>query len=356
MKTLIVAFLFVFTIYLSAQTPFSKDKLVAKSGTSQKCFITEVTKNYVTTISENNSKTKFLINTLDEIMIDELGEVYNISAGFSKSLDSIGAFLRKRNKNKSHTPNEDTNINEELTVIDENHTLFNSDKRWYFSVSYFPSKETEWNFYYYNIDPFDNYSSNIFQRRSYYLLMESQLGFNVGQNLFITLSLGYSSSKYVITRLEKEFRLSSTTISKEYENSIDKFLFQVGFKYCFGNYSINNVTPFVSLDVGKQLAFANYSKKTTYQPPKGVQRIKSNEGEFIEDINSPFFIAAGFGVEYAISKSLALSGIFKINYSSASAEYKKTNVSNGVSSNQYEITIEDKSVIYRTGLGLIFFF
>lgn len=76
----------------------------------------------------------------------------------------------------------------------------------------------------------------------------------------------------------------------------------------------------------------------------------------MEGLNSPIFVSLGFGAEYFIAESLSLSGFIKAKYSSASSTYKWENTNNGEISGRGNEDVENKSVRYKTGLGLNFFF
>ena len=73
-------------------------------------------------------------------------------------------------------------------------------------------------------------------------------------------------------------------------------------------------------------------------------------------LNSPIIISFGFGTEYAISESLSLSGFFKVKYNSASSTYKWENIYMGLVTERGDEDVENKTIRFKTGIGLNFFF
>ncbi|MCF6270543.1 MAG: hypothetical protein L3J41_12585 [Melioribacteraceae bacterium] len=358
---IVISFLLVFSTLLFSQTNYYPDKLVSKYGGVQGCFLVEINENYITTKAKNNSRTKFFLTTLDEIIIDGLGTVYTTSTGFNKTLDSISTFLNERNSKYSKLNEQETKL------VSENIPRFNSDKKFFFAIHYFPSITKQllftYNPYYYSISQ-SSYMDQIY-RPIYFELeqnivsMESQFGFNVRNNFFVTLSLGYSSDLYKSRSTTTNFNTSDNSGIKrvtESQNSMDKFLFEFGIKYYFGNFEINNVNPFITFSIGKQFAFVDNYNNTYVQGQNNDYSFTNNENEFMEGLNSPIFASIGFGAEYFIAKSFSLSGFFKTKYNSASATYTWKETHAGNVTNQGEQDVENKSVKFKTGIGLTFFF
>ena len=234
--------------------------------------------------------------------------------------------------------------------------LFNANKEWYFAIYYFPSltKQLFYTYVYYPGD-FRYYPQIVYELEQNLVSMESQLGFNIEENLFLTLTLGYSSDLYK-SSATRNYEYTDSPIISENQNSMDKFLFELGLKYYFGNFEVSNVNPFLNFSIGTQFASAdNYNK--SYQLGQVDNYYQTNnENEFLEGLNSPIFVSIGFGAEYAISKSLSLSGFLKVKYSSASSSYNWKTINDGtvVESGSEDVEISD--IKYKTGLGLTFFF
>ncbi|MDA3860961.1 MAG: hypothetical protein PF445_07020 [Melioribacteraceae bacterium] len=360
MKTFQI-FILAFTTLIYSQENYHPDKLVSKSSASQECFIQEVNSEYVVIKSSDNSGTMIFLTTLNEINIDSFGLVYSESTGYTVSLKSINDFLEKRSANNL------TLLKQPKLSSEEQTTLFNSGKRFFFAINYFPSITKQLVFtykpYMYRISSnsyLDQYYQPMyFELEQNLVSMESQFGFNVANNLFITLSIGYSSDLYKSTSTTTDQNIyygTVTTRLNENQNSMDKFLLGIGLKYYFGNFEVSNVNPFVLFSIGQQFAFFDNYNRNYYIGQNNDYEYTDNENEFMEGLNSPIFISGGFGAEYAISKSLTLSGFFKVKYNSASSTYKWKNTDNGVVTNQGEEDVENTTVRFKTGLGLNFFF
>lgn len=344
-----------------SQENYNPDNLVSKSTISQNCFVQAVNSNYIIIKSVDNSESKIFLNTISEITIGDLGLVYSESTGYSVSLDSINSFLNDRNA--------DYNIvnSQEMLVFDEPTHYFNGDKRWSFAIHYFPSIKKQHIFEYYTyiydsfpyLSSFDRlYPALYYELEQNLVSMESQLGFNVANNLFAILSLGYSADLY---------RSSSTTTyyndydgmtknTNEKQNSMDKFLFEIGLKSYFGDFEVGNVNPFITFSIGKHFAFADNYNKSYYAGQIENHKYVNNENEFMEGLNSPIIISLGFGTEYAISESLSLSGFFNVKYSSASSTYKWENYYLGLVTGRGDEDVENTTIRFNAGLGLNFFF
>jgi hypothetical protein len=365
MKAFFSIILFISSI-LYSQENFQPDKIHSKIGNSQQCFISYLDNNYVVTKTKGQSSSKYYLNTIDEIEIEGLGNIYSETSGFSLSIDSMEVFLTARNE--KYFPKVNSKMSDDVSMVIplipeyEDTQLFNSCRRWYFSVYYYPSITKQLS--YFNLYPI--YSSSfrpiqpiIFELEQNLVSMESQIGFNVVKTLFITLSLGYTSDLYKVSSTSTIYQAYDNTFINrisEDQNSLDKFLFEIGFKNYFGHFEVNNVNPFVSLGIGKQIAFAD-NKSILYDVGQENNYIQTNnENEFLEELNSPFFASIGFGAEYVIAESLTLGGIFKVKYNSASSTYKWKNTNNGTIIDRGEENIEDKNIRYKIGLGLTFFF
>ncbi len=350
MKKLLLLMLSLSTMIYS-QKDIKVDTIVSRLGNSHQCFITYLDDDYVILGSQAGANSKFYLETIDSIYIEELGTVYSDASGFSLPLDSIEVFLVNRNKKYAFN-------NEEVSIMSghDETQLFNGTNKWYFAIYYFPSltKQLIYSYVYYPGD-FRYYPQIVYELEQNLVSMESQLGFNIEENLFITLTLGYSSDLYKSTSTTT-YDYSVPAIISENQNSMDKFLFELGLKYYFGSFEVSNVNPFFNFSIGTQFASAdNYNKSYQLGHVDNYYQT-NNENEFLEGLNSPIFVSIGFGAEYAISKSLSLSGFLKVKYSSASSSYNWKTINDGtvVESGSEDVEISD--IKYKTGLGLTFFF
>ena len=351
--------LFVFSTLIYSQMNYYPDKLVSKSTISQNCLILEINDDFLVIRSVDNSEAKYFLTTVSEIVIENLGIVYRESNGFSVPINTINAVLQKRNKTNNSSNEQIRLTNHDLTPY------FNGDKRWTFAIHYFPSIAKQlvftYNLHIYRISPIntlDQYYPTLYYELEQNLVsMESQLGFNVANNLFAILSIGYSADLFKSTSTTTNFAhdgISKT--SYENQNSMDKFLFEIGLKRYFGNFDVGNVNPFITFSIGKQFAFADSYYKSHYSGQTSDYIYKNNENEFMEGLNSPIIISFGFGTEYAISESLSLSGFFKVKYNSASSTYKCENLYIGLVTERGDEDVENTTIRFKTGIGLNFFF
>lgn len=357
MKLFISIFLLLSTLIYS-QENINPDNLVSKSTISQNCFVKNVNSNYIIIKSVDNSESKIFLNTISKLTIDNLGLVYSESTGYSVSLDSINSFLNDRNA--------DYNVvnSQEMLVFDEPTHYFNGDKRWSFAIHYFPSIEKKYVFQYYTyIYDGSSYLERLYPTLYYELeqnliLMESQLGFNVANNLFAVLSIGYSADLYRSSSTTTDYNDYDgiTKNTNENQNSMDKFLFEIGLKRYFRDFGVGNVNPFITFSIGKHFAFADNYNKSYYAGQINNYKYVNNENEFMEGLNSPIIISLGFGTEYAISESLSLSGFLNVKYSSASSTYKWEKYYLGLVTERGDKDVENTTIRFNTGLGLNFFF
>ena len=361
MKTLLAIILLISTL-LYSQESIKKDIIISKMGNSHNCFVTYLDDDYVMIKSDDGTQMKFFLDTIDNIEIDGLGDVYSNSSGLALPLDSIGVYLMARNKKYiSHEAKEVATEKKLINPYDKT-KLFNDKKMWYFAVYYYPSisKEIAYTYanpLYYSSADYRPYQEIIYEVKQNLISMESELGFNIHQNLFLTLSVGYSSDLYKSTsKIMYNYDYNSNTTFVEYQNSIDKFLFEFGIKQYFGMFKTNKVTPFITFNIGKQIAFVdNYNRNYSVGNPNNYYQT-NNESEFLENLYSPILVSVGFGAEYAISESLSLSGFFNVKYSSASSTYEWKNFSDGAITETATQDVDVKDIKYKTGLGLSFFF
>jgi hypothetical protein len=362
MKTLL-AIILLFSAQLYSQENLKNDVIISKMGNSHNCFITYLDDEYVMIKSDDETSLKFFLDTIDKIEINNLGVVYSNSSKFNLPLDSIKVYLIARNeKHASYTAADGTTENQLINPYEATQ-LFNNNKIWYFAVYYYPSinKELAYTYIYPTYRStinFAHYQQIVYEIEQNLISMESQLGFNIHQNLFLTLSLGYSSDLYKTSSTATTTYPNSNNFVtiNEYQNSIDKFSFEFGIKHYFGMFKVEGVNPFIIFSIGKQLAFIdNYERSYTVGQTNNYYQT-NNESEFLEDIYSPILVSIGFGAEYAISESLSLSGFFNVKYSSASSQYEWKTFYEGIINETGTENVEVKDVKYKTGLGLSFFF
>ncbi len=348
--------MFLLSTFIYSQNLNSKDMLFTKSGGKYNCFVSEVNSNYIVTKSDGSYETKFMLNTIEQININGLGNIYSSENGFETSADSVNIFLNERNFNIAQLTVKD------VSPLNEEDYFFNKDKKYFFSVHYFPTQTNQ--IVYSHYPRYDYIFLELYPQQITYTLeqtlvaMESQIGIHLNKNSFVTIALGYSSDLYKATTKSTESYLNNETLnlSSEAQNSMDKLLLEIGIKFYFGQSMVDNVNPFLALSAGKQFAFTDNYSKTNNSEPTTDYAFTDNAEEFLEGLNSPFFASASFGAEYFIAKSLSLSGILKIKYNYTSSKYQSAMENIAEKTEKYEEEVEETYIRYKTGLGLTFFF
>lgn len=336
------------------------DSLVSTNNKGVNANIISIDDNIVK-IETNKKQSDYLLESIDKIFVDTLGEVYNKKNGFIIKLTQLQNFLNSRYKNVIKEKERlRESINKQNIKSNQNNVRVNNllqiknsgNKKWSFSIIYsLGHKQIEnYNFILSSIKP-TPFVSLIYQTSTGEF--ESELTYKVFNSLQVAAFLGYSSASFN-RRITTESDAYKNGI--EEQNTLNRFLFEIGLKYYLGKLLLNNVTAFIVGTIGKQYAFSNTYSNTLFINPSYVYIIEDNSDSFIEDLNSPLLLTLGFGAEYFFNKSLSISGLLRYSYSDVSSEYhsKATSPSGSIVINKR--TVRNAKLVYRTGLGINFYF
>jgi hypothetical protein len=222
------------------------------------------------------------------------------------------------------------------------------ENKFSFGVLFVPYYSGE-NFYY----NFDISSSRIsftiisaFESR-----MESQFSYSISKNFLIIGDFGFYSN-YALTNIN-EYNNSYNLISDRTED-MQIISFNFGIKHYLYNNLLDNVKPYIIGGAGKQFAFVN--NKERYIPYPGyISNYKDNSNEFLEEINSPYFLNLGFGTEYFFNKSIALNASIRFYYSTSSSIFEYESTYDTYYTHRTE-KVENSEILKRVGLGVNFYF
>ena len=354
-------FMLLLPILLIAQNVSYRDTVIAYNGRAAACRVTALNDSHVEFVYSKNVSEKIVIEGVRRLVIDSLGTVYASDKGFVVEPDEVNLLLARREKifkinsereKKRHAAIEKLNRlgdTGEETADEKEPAQLEPD--WSFGFEYIPY-----------------FLGNVFRRipNAYYnveidlpsyskVMMESSFSYGINEKFRILFNLGYSEFNF-------KYRRNRTA---GYDGNIDKSGFErvanlrilfagVGVKYRLKNFSVNSVSPYLTANVGKRFASGDKFQKELY-PKSGGSVFENNEDQFLEEINSPYFLSAGFGAEYFFNNSLALFSELSFNYSYAKSTFKNREVGES-----YEDASSDEYIFSawetRIGVGLNFYF
>ncbi|MBN2425067.1 MAG: hypothetical protein JXR46_02220 [Calditrichaceae bacterium] len=319
----IIIFLLLPMIILAGNQSF-KDIIIKKDNRQYTCSILSVDEQSLKIIYEYGQEVITSWDNLNKVILGDLGEVYTAESGLKAEIILIQEYLNKRQESLVEE--------EEVIVPDE-------EKDFSFGILYMPanfddSKITE-----------SDLSIIIGTR---YITIERSLPVFEGQftaklkrNWLLTLNIGYQYSRVI----ENDKIVGSTGI--ETLESIRSIFLDLGTRLYLKSFIGNRVRPFLSMSIGKKIAFANAEAKSGGQSAED-----KNYENYLEDLNSPFFIGLGFGAEYYFNPSISVTTNLKFYYMTYSAErkieepYEPTEISK----------IDQSNIITRVGIGMHLYF
>lgn len=366
MKTIIC---FLFPVLLFAQTNYP-DTLLLTDGRTFSCLVTGINNNKVEFLYLIDKSESLVLEAVDQLLIEDLGIVYNSNQSFIKSIDQINEFVNSRMKKLE----EEKLVQQELakmTVVSDAEQIetdysnqSNSDftyqksfrmKKWSFGVLLIPYYSGNRYRVIYNTSQYppqvmtQSYAENEIN-------MESQLAFGITPNFRLMFDAAYSSTfnelryEYHVRSEFNEFDSGNLTSS-----SLDIFDFNIGAKYYFINSSPENIGIYVTAGFGKQFAFAEEKSEDLFPGPGPIPIIEDNYEDYVEGLNSPWHANVGFGAEYLFNESLALNTNIRFIYSTSSSNFDYRYISEFET---YTHSSEYSSSEFNTriGLGLNFYF
>ncbi len=179
------------------------------------------------------------------------------------------------------------------------------------------------------------------------------------RRLGLMAELGYSANYY---KIRSEDHSSSNSDSYDdggrflEESKILSALLSV--KYYLFSSPRGKVQPYVFLGAGKEFADfkSDYERLFVEDPPPDV--IIENSEKYKSDINSPFLVIVGFGVEYFFDDALSLFSIIRVSYRTASGEYQYKHIYNDADNTERwrKKEVEFSKTSTNVGIGLNFYF
>ncbi len=333
-----VFYFFLIPLFIFAQTPDYPDTLFLKTGQIYPCLVEEINESVVSVIYQNDSKSSAALNNVEKIYIGTVRDVYTDTSGFKFNPEFIQNVISKRKKAV------DNNMAQPEFFDQSPQTL----KKWSFGVLYVP--------YYYGYKDYFFYSSMsssfiVLSTGEFESMFESQFSYQINEKSRFTFDMGYNST-YLKEVEEVYDSYSGTYIEREIIDDMQIFVFNMGLKYYFSNLIINTASGYIQFGIGKQ--FASIDDKI--QISSSSQNNSLDElNEFMEEVNSPFFLNLGLGAEYFFNKSLSLNASFKFVYLTYSGKLD-VGQSDPSSSNDEEYEVDNSETIKRVGLGVNLYF
>lgn len=328
------------------------DKLYLIDSREFPCTVTSVDtyKERVEFLYEDNKQERIGLNAVDKLEIENFGVIYLKSTGFEANIIEVQSFLDKRNK-KTALVNKNINLSEITSEVNSGEFL--NDKKWSVGLNLVPYYSGE------------NYriSYNVYPENIIYIItnsfneinLEWYLNYSVSKKFDLTFDLSYSSDYSEQRRVTSENTDYGNTNSGSFAKSgMRKINIHLGVKYYLFDKEQENVSVYFLAGFGRQFAFSEESVENLFPNPNYPVR-EDNMEEFLEDINSPWHINAGFGTEYFLNNSISLTSVIRFFYASSSGKFKVREISQYYRrTSELETTIS--KVMTRIGIGLNFYF
>ncbi len=299
---------------------------------------------------EDNISSHIALNAVNDSKIENPMVIYKQTTEFYDNLNEIKNFMNKQNEktnrfNNALMPGE---INQ--TESSDN---FLTNKKWSIGVNLVPYYSGETYGVFYSSDPSDYLylTSNTFNE----INLEWYLNYSVSKKFDLVFDFSYTSD-YSEERNVSSENYNYGTINRGtfQKNGMKKINLHLSVKYYLFDKEQQSVNVYFLAGFGRQFAFADKSSEYLFPDP-GLPVKEDNMEEYLEDINSPWHLNAGFGTEYFFNNSISLTSSIRFLYASASGKYKVRMVSPS-----YTRTAELEStlskLITRIGIGLNFYF
>ena len=339
MKTLFVLLLSFLTY---AQSPYP-DTLFLKNGRTYPCVITNINNEKVDVTYSTDIIHIVFLPLVQRISLEEFGTIYSSASGFLKDLDSIKAYIDKR----SIRIKEEQAKNDSLMKNNPDKQISALTKNWSFGILLIPDYSGTLYNIFYNYYPSLEITTQ--GQKTNQINMEGQFSYSNSQTTRLTFNIMYISTS---NETKVEYHSMNTdyyTSGDITTRSLDLLDLSLGFKYYFLDLSLEKVTAYMLGGIGKQFAFVKNESKDLYT--QSTFTSQDNEEEYLGELNSPWHLNLGFGVEYFFNESLSLTSTIYFQYSNISATYTYTG-QNTTSSNEYSYS----EILTRIGIGTNFYF
>ncbi|MFN3872473.1 MAG: hypothetical protein ACK4R9_05695 [Ignavibacterium sp.] len=344
-------FFFFVPFFLFAQSSHP-DKLYLIDNREFPCTVTSVDtyKERVEFFYGDNKQERIGLNAVDKLEIENFGVIYQKSTGFTVNINEVQSFLKKRNE-KSALFNKSLELSEKTSLANVNQHL--NDKKWSVGLTLIPYYSGE------------NYriSYNVYPENIIYIItnsfneinLEWYLNYSVSKKFDVTFDFSYSSDyseRRMVTSENTDY--GNTNSGSFVKSGMRKINIHLGVKYYLFDKKQEDVSVYFLAGFGRQFAFSEESVENLFPRPNDPVR-EDNMEEFLEDINSPWHINAGFGTEYFLNNSVSLTSVIRFFYASSSGKFKVREISQYYRrTSELETTIS--KVMTRIGIGLNFYF
>ncbi len=360
MKTFLLILITPF--FVLAQSVAYPDTVVLKTDKIFPCYVTKLDKqNIEIEYGKRAAHSAAGLASVKRIVVEGRGQVYNAADGFLADVHSLTQFINDREKQREERliqlkeQQEMEHTNEGVPAL-TGAVVQSPAKRWSFGVLYVPYYSGK--VHYLQIDPY-NYRYFLVSTSENRSTFESHLAFLAASKLRLTLDIGYTASYY---KNREELHRRDTDNNYTYDNgefiidNLKTFIFNIGAKYYLTPLDTKKVSAYFLAGFGRQLAFYSGKREKLFLDENQPPLIEENNlEEFTEDINSPWLLNAGFGVEYVFNPALTLFANIRLYYSASKAVYDFRSVEGSITTTGSR-EIERSDVTTRIGLGLNFYF
>jgi hypothetical protein len=329
-----------------AQSPYP-DTLFLKDGRTFPCLLTQINESRVEVFYSNDIIRVVFLPSVQRISLEEFGTVYSSASGFVKDLDSIQAYIDKRSKGIE----EEVAKNDSLMKNNTDKQILALNKKWSFGILLIPDYSgTMYNIFY---NTYPSYEVSTYGYKTNQINMEGQFSYSNSQNTRITFNIMFISTS---SELKEEYHsngINYYTSGDITTRGLDLIDLSLGFKYYFLDFSLEKITAYMLGGIGKQFAFVKNGSKDLYNATQSTSSSNDNEEEYLGDLNSPWHLNLGFGVEYFFNESLTLTSVFYFQYSNISATYNyRSQDQTSSSSKEYSYS----EIVTQIGVGANFYF
>ncbi|MFA4907697.1 MAG: hypothetical protein WC602_05495 [archaeon] len=346
-------------IGLFAQLP---DTVISNASLKLPCKISRFEDTRVLLDEKNGFMIVNLTPNIFQIWLSEKGIVYTKSDGYVAALTDLNQFLKEREKRakKERSQKQKPGI-EGWTRITTNRSdstrAEESIPRGSIGIQVSPL-----NFYsVIQVDADEDYLDETIMRYGS-ASVGSNIAWRITKKLSIVGEIWHFSEKE-IGRYEDYYNSSYTseyTSESKYKVTTELSLWKIigGIEWSLLAPRPKRVSPFLTAGIGKQFAFYNYKyDNLDEEPSSSTTTTKSNFEEFMEDVNSPFFLYVGYGAEYFFNDSFSIFTHIRYTHQRirGTYHYKQENTST-----EYLLNIENKIDQSNTqqdiSIGLNFYF
>jgi len=342
-------FVLLFSSIMFSQT----DTLISIENISYPCYISNITDQTVKIFHKKSKYTIFNLKQLNSVFIKNYGEVYTLESGFNMNLDSLQTILENReNFRKQMTSSKEYTMEAyERTKIDKH-----EQSKFSFGIFYIPYSLNDGDVLMRYYDLRNNPYYYILEKNN--SIIEYYLAYKIKNNASLQFSFTYNSNNvetYEESHYEQKDPFRVENHGNENNSSLDMLTFEISLKFFLMETRLKKISPFIIIGMGKTFAWATEENKVLFPSDNNTYKETNNFEEYLEDLNSPFLINLGGGVEYFFNKSISIYSSVMFAYYYTDSEYKST-WEDDYSKSTNISKRETSGVRTKVGIGLNFFF